>query len=324
MNYMKAPFPWFGGKSRAADIIWDAFGDVPNYVEPFAGSLAVLLSRPGGAGKIETVNDIDAHLANVWRAIAMAPDEVAKWADSPVNEADLHARHLWLVNHREAITGRVMSDPDYFDAKAAGWWVWGACSWIGSGWVSGAGPWASDGERLVKRGNAGMGINRQLPHLGDGGRGINRQVAAIRAWVRELSARLRGVRVACGDWGRVVGPASTTSCQNRAAMLTGILLDPPYPEGFAPDATYSAQEGSTAKLWADVTAWAEENGNNPLMRIAVCGYSGTWDPPEGWRAVGWKAKGGYGSTDEARENSGRETIWLSPHCIGPAQSGLFG
>ena len=29
---MKAPFPWFGGKSRA--------------VEPFAGSLAVLLARP--------------------------------------------------------------------------------------------------------------------------------------------------------------------------------------------------------------------------------------------------------------------------------------
>ncbi|KKM69533.1 hypothetical protein LCGC14_1449830, partial [marine sediment metagenome] len=43
---LKAPFPWFGGKRRVADKVWERFGDVPNYVEPFAGSLAVLLERP--------------------------------------------------------------------------------------------------------------------------------------------------------------------------------------------------------------------------------------------------------------------------------------
>ena len=32
---LKAPFPWFGGKSRVSDIVWDHFGDVDNYVEPF-------------------------------------------------------------------------------------------------------------------------------------------------------------------------------------------------------------------------------------------------------------------------------------------------
>ena len=30
---MKAPFPWFGGKSKVAEIVWDRFGNVPNYVE---------------------------------------------------------------------------------------------------------------------------------------------------------------------------------------------------------------------------------------------------------------------------------------------------
>lgn len=39
---LKAPFPWFGGKSRVAPQVWERFGDVDNYVEPFAGSLAVL------------------------------------------------------------------------------------------------------------------------------------------------------------------------------------------------------------------------------------------------------------------------------------------
>jgi hypothetical protein len=43
---MKAPFPWYGGKSRVAPEVWAALGDVQYYVEPFAGSLAVLLARP--------------------------------------------------------------------------------------------------------------------------------------------------------------------------------------------------------------------------------------------------------------------------------------
>jgi hypothetical protein len=46
------------GKSRVSDLVWDRFGEVRNYCEPFAGSLAVLLNRPTAPG-IETVNDLD-------------------------------------------------------------------------------------------------------------------------------------------------------------------------------------------------------------------------------------------------------------------------
>jgi DNA adenine methylase len=53
---MQAPRPWFGGKSRAADLVWSRLGDVPNYVEPFFGSGAILLARPHEP-RIETVND---------------------------------------------------------------------------------------------------------------------------------------------------------------------------------------------------------------------------------------------------------------------------
>lgn len=31
---LNAPFPWFGGKSRAAPLVWEALGDVRNYVSP--------------------------------------------------------------------------------------------------------------------------------------------------------------------------------------------------------------------------------------------------------------------------------------------------
>lgn len=129
---LRAPFPWFGGKSRAAHLVWAGFGDVANYVEPFAGSLAVLLGRPTEP-RIETVNDLDCYLANFWRAVKYAPELVAEHADWPVNEADLHARHRWLVEQVD-FRKRMRREPKYFDPLIAGWWVWGVCQWIGSGW----------------------------------------------------------------------------------------------------------------------------------------------------------------------------------------------
>lgn len=133
-----APFPWFGGKRRVAAEVWTMFGDVPNYVEPFAGSLAVLLQRPSWhTGKIETINDLDMFVANFWRALSLDPEAVALHADWPVNEADLFARHLWLVNEgRRLLRDNLDYDPEWYDARIAGWWVWGQCAWIGSGWMS--------------------------------------------------------------------------------------------------------------------------------------------------------------------------------------------
>ena len=89
---MKAPFPWFGGKSKAAPMVWDAIGDVAHYVEPFAGSLGALLLRPEQhTGYVETVNDLDHYIVNFWRALQHDPQAVAHYANNPVNEADLTA-----------------------------------------------------------------------------------------------------------------------------------------------------------------------------------------------------------------------------------------
>jgi hypothetical protein len=192
---LKAPFPYFGGKSRAAPLVWPRFGAVRNYVEPFFGSGAMLLGRPQPFAGVETVNDADGFIANFWRAIQADPEAVAHYADWPVNENDLHARHAWLVERKDSLQARLEGDPDWFDAQVAGWCVWGMCCWIGSGFCSGAGPWhvrrSTDGTRLLvcdskkgmgvnrKRihlGNAGRGVNRQLAHRGDAGRGVNRQL----------------------------------------------------------------------------------------------------------------------------------------------------
>ena len=309
MTELQAPFPWFGGKSRVADRVWERFGDTPNYVEPFFGSGAVLLGRPE-IGKTETINDLDGFLANFWRAIAHAPDAVAHWADWPVNECDLHARHSWLVSQRETLTARLMGDADFFDAKIAGYWVWGICSWIGSGWCSGNGPWIVQDGMLVDRrklphlGNAGMGINRKLPHLGNAGRG-----ESIQAWFRGLYDRLRDVRVACGDWQRVTGDSVATK-----HGITAVFLDPPYADTAKRCSDlYACDSLSVAH---QVREWAISNGGNPKLRIALCGYEGEHSMPEDWECMAWSARGGYQSQGRvSTENSKRERIWFSPHCL---------
>lgn len=318
---MKAPFPYFGGKSRAAEEVWQRFGKVRNYVEPFAGSAAMLLARPEPFDGTETINDADGLVSNFWRSMAVAPEEVAYWAEWPVNEADLHARHLWLVR-RADLTPRLMADPDWCDPKAAGWWVWGACAWIGSGWCSGNGSWTEVDGEFVKMEDAGQGINRQLPHLSNAGQGINRKLPHLgdagQAWahLQSIAQRLRNVRVACGDWQRVCGPTVT-----EKHGLTGLFLDPPYPEG---EIDYNAGSRQT---FQDVNAWCIENGDNRLLRIAVCGYESDHANLDalGWTAHNWKANGGYGSQGdkEGRDNSKRETIWFSPHCLSAAQGALF-
>ena len=119
MAGLTAPFPYYGGKRRWADEIWDRFGDVEVYSEPFAGSLAVLLARPHSP-RSEVVCDTNGHICNFWRAIKNAPEETASYADWPTVHQDLTARHKWLVTWGLEHAPQLSNDPDYFDAKAAG------------------------------------------------------------------------------------------------------------------------------------------------------------------------------------------------------------
>ena len=68
-TYLKAPFPYFGGKATVADVVWKALGQPKHYIEPFFGSGAVLLNRPdyNPQKHLETVCDKDGHVANAWR-----------------------------------------------------------------------------------------------------------------------------------------------------------------------------------------------------------------------------------------------------------------
>ena len=334
----------------------------------------MLLNRPDGWTGIETVNDLDGFVANAWRSIQHAPEETAGYADLPVFENDLHARHSWLVGQRESLRARLEGDPEFYDAKIAGWWLWGIACWIGGGFCSGVGPWhvengqlvraESDGQgvqrkrvhlsnagqgvkrqrvhlgagrgvkrQLVHLGNAGMGVNRQLVHLGDAGRGVKRKLVhlgdagqGLIDWFADLSARLARVRVCSGDWSRVCGPTPTW-----AQGMTGVFLDPPYADTAERDADIYAVDSLTVAH--EVREWAIENGENELLRIALCGYDGEHEMPASWAVHRWTAHGGYANSGGSRgesgtENRDREVIWFSPACLPgsdsvPAQGSLF-
>ena len=126
MKPIPSPFPYFGGKRKVADQVWQRFGKVQNYVEPFAGSAAALFARPLPFSGNETINDVDGMVANFWRAVKLRPEKTAEHADNLVNENDLHARHAWLVGQKEALSARLEGDPEWCDPKVAGG-GFGAC-----------------------------------------------------------------------------------------------------------------------------------------------------------------------------------------------------
>ena len=312
MTGLVAPFPWFGGKRRAAAIIWRVLGDPGGYIEPFAGSAAVLLARPPFRGRrVETLNDADGWLVNLWRAIQLRPEEVARHAWGPVTEIDYHARLAWLQERRtDGLVSWLEGDPEACDAKAAGWWLTVCAAGIGDPW--GPGPWRVVDGRLVKLphlGDAGKGVNRELPHLGNAGKG------ALAAYMGALSGRLARVRITCGDWRRVLTPAASRAATGGDGSRA-ILLDPPYTTS---GHLYAAPTDGVAD---EVRSWcASETGGR---RIVLCGYDDEHDAllDHGWTVTAGKAGGGSGYSRDPR-NGRRERLWMSPACRASREQGAF-
>jgi len=318
---MKAPFPYFGGKFRVAPNVWCALGDVAHYIEPFAGSAAVLLARPDYDPNrhVETINDLDGLIANVWRSLQQDPDVVAKWCDWPVSHIDLSARKKRLNDSYADLVEKMKADDTYFDPLLAGYYIWAASCWIGNG--------------LVRPG--------QIPRLTDAGNGVHAKgvvsdishggvqepyKTSIYTWFRELSERLRYVRTICGDWRRVCGG----NWQTGPGRPVGIFMDPPYSNVADRDpGCYSEDSLSVAH---EVREWCLTRADDPDYRIVLAGYYEEHKAllDHGWRVHRWSAVG-YSSiarsTTETRgqKNRHHEALFLSPHCLIPQKGqDLFG
>jgi DNA adenine methylase len=73
---VKPPFTYFGGKASIAPQVAAMLPPHGHYVEPFAGSLAVLLAKP--PSRMETVNDLDGDIMRFWRVLRDAPEALER------------------------------------------------------------------------------------------------------------------------------------------------------------------------------------------------------------------------------------------------------
>ena len=314
MAGLKAPFPWYGGKSRSADLIWSMLGDPKVYAEPFAGSLAALLRRPPTAHRRprEMVVDIDHHIVNFWRAVKHDPDAVAHHCDHPTFHADLTARHTWLREWGELHRKCVLDDPEYYDARAAGWWVWGISLWIGGGWCQ----VSYDRRPMVQATGGGRGVSAigQMPHV----HGNPTGGAGVRSWERrdalvghmaELAERLRDVIVLGGNWRQCLGPTPLMHTPTSPKPSVGILLDPPYLTGDRSDDIYGSDlDGTSDRVAIEAWEWALEHGDT--YRIAYCCHDGDFDAPEGWL----KRTDTFSGVRDRKSNAKRDCVLFSPAC----------
>ena len=315
------------------------------YAEPFFGSGAVLLQSPRVSPR-EIVCDKNCMVVNFWRAMQNDPEQVAKWADYPSFHDDLTARHRWLMQWGLDNRDRVQTDPDFSDAKAAGWWAWGMSLWIGGGFAAipfekvDADPF-NDGQIPFIRdnGNGGRGVSthrKELKPKGDGqipysskpgGQGVQVQRAQrialpkgligdgqrLQEWFFQLAERLQNVFVLNRDWESAVTPTLLQQTKSGLKTDVAIFLDPPYRTDKGRQKVMYADEDESTRAAKGSYEWAVAHGDK--YRIIYCHHAGDFPVPDGWQAK-------EQTFIHAREGA-VDQILISPACLATEQGRLF-
>ena len=323
-------------------MVWSRFGRVERYIEPFAGSLAVLLANPQPPN-IEIVCDLNCMIANFWRSVVADPEAVARYADWPTFHADLTARHKWLLLHRDTVARKCQDDPDWCDPKAAGWWVWGMSHWIGGGFCSSKTAQIPSVTPCSSGGGSGVSVQRinvpfttQRPHvaLSGGGEGVSRQRINVpfrdkhsprtidtealgerlAPWMQKLARRLSNVIVLCRSWQSALSPTLLGNTTTKSTD-TAIFMDPPYRVSgnrraaslYASDFDGTSEDTAVASY-----NWAVAHGQQ--FKIAYCCRQGDFDVPAGWTSDTKTMK------SLGRQRPGDDLIMFSPRCSGSTRS----
>jgi len=295
------PFTYFGGKRVIAAEVWRRFGwNIPNYIEPFAGGLSVLLARPifdmrELQNYRELANDTNLFLLNFWRTVQQENiEELIKLMDFPAHEAELLARREEMMRRHFELAG-ILRKAKGYDSELAAYWLYVQRQWIGGGADD---PNTAPVMKMVRAKESGF--------LGD----------SIEEHLRFIQARIRRVRFFEKDWQRPLRKAT----QTINIGTTGIFIDPPY-IGTSDYYGGRLDQGDPAnKVPLEARQWALKYGQYPEFRIAYCGYLHHHDSffPEGgkngWIKYPWGIKNGYSTPGENKELE-IDTVWFSPHCL---------
>lgn len=213
---------------------------------------------------------------------------------------DMLARHRRLCDHKRKrrLVERMGLDAEYFDAVAAGDWLYCKSAWIGGGICEA--EWFGPGDER----NRGTCISGgKIPQLNVNGIFARSRRQAVTKIIAALSDRLRHLSITCGDWSRIFFPSLMQ--KHRC----GIFLDPPYAHSTGRDKTlYRIEMESTD----GVAEFCRRHGKKKNVRIVLAGLDGEYDLP-GWRVIPWSASHCFGR-DEKSGKRHLERLWISPHC----------
>lgn len=318
---LKAPFSYFGGKGKVADLVWSLLGnDISRYFEPFAGSLAVLLARKREANVLynEIVNDLDCLLINVWRALKNASHEVALLCCDPSSQVLLWQRICYIVKNKDSLLEKMIKDDEYYDIKLAAYWIYCKCSEIAGIEID-----KIDVEEVYNSLNNGITKGR-IQLLRGGGihskcRSIYNPYSITRCklerislWFSQIENVLENVKITCLDWKRLFNDGThwQDDCGNSNI---GIFFDPPYSDTSRRKSLYRIDSYDIAK---EVNDFCIKHANRKTYRIVLAGYEGEHNNLEdyGYVKYSWKAQGGYGNMNKDYENKHKERLWASASC----------
>ena len=294
-------FPYFGTKRKFADQVWRRFGNPERYIEPFAGSIAVLLRRPElPAGEYaEVIGDLSGKIANTWRAIQADPEAVARHCTWPTIQQDQIARsremRRWFSKNEE----KIKNDPDFFDAKIAGWYVWGQSSTAGA--VYGDSDY--HGPTLFQ---GGVNLRKtKYSHIS-----FEKCIKLNIDILKRISDRIHAIHVHCKPWEKCLSSNLLTNRGNIADAA--IFLDPPYKLKQRANKIYENEEQSDDAAVASYE-WAIANGEK--YKVAYCCHSNDFPLPAGWDCEEREF------IMEDRKNRGEVKDWVmfSPACLKPGK-----
>jgi site-specific DNA-adenine methylase len=254
------------------------------YIEPFAGSLAVLFARPSPA-RTEIAVDLDGLIVNFWRTIKLDPWAMSTYLSGAVSEIDVHAKHEALLSQRDVVNEKLRADPEWHNPMLAAWWWEGISSWLGSGY----------GHRLA----------RQRPHIDRSLKGVW-AVGMTDERIQAACERLGNVILLAGDWQDAWKRSVTDAIVNRFDRSIGVFLDPPYVTTKRAKGLYSEDK----PLNQQITEWALRQP--PHVRTVIAGYDDEYPDlhAAGWQVVPWKAPNGYAQSSNERRHA--EALYLSP------------
>ena len=305
---------------RVSSLVFSRFGTSDIYAEPFAGSLAVLLGKTGEPHRKEVVNDIDCLVANAWRGMKYMPDETAEFATHPTIQVDLEARRRFLSREAARLdVEKLLDDPEWCDPRIAGYWVWCASNAISMNQELGS---------HYQNSGINMGSSPSITHTPGSGHGVQltkRSSAYIVEHMRLIASRLRKTHILCSNWETCVSDTKLGQVGHKYSTAS-VFLDPPYNTKTRRKGLYARDSFDVAN---DVMEWCIEHGDNPNLRIALCGLRDDYDMPDSWEVVEWthdyNVMGGKTKPSDRGEHKRIETIWFSPHCVAPSnQMSMFG